>query len=439
MGRTTSLSRRSVVAGALLAPAVMRTGLVQAQAKPIRIGVLYDLSGVFAAAGSVAASIGTQLAVDWVNEKGGVLGKYKVEAVPADTQSKADVALNEAERLMSQENCDILLGIYSSAHAVPIAPRVDAQKKILWITVATSIAIVKDRNLKYTFHPQVNTDQYAETTVAFLEANYQKLGAATLKDLKVAIIHEDGPYGAGIGNHAEEVAKQKGIQVVVKEGYAATTPDLSALVTKLRRARPDAIVHAGYNPDITLFFRQSSEAGLKFKALIGEGAGYAQYDKLVESVGSMSDYVFNLDPVAGQLLDPKTLAPGLGDLIQLMVSRYKAKTGAHEVPPHVSMGFNNSWILLEKVLPIAIEKYNGVDAEAIRKAALDLDIPTGGTMQGYGVKFAPPGDPIAGQNIRSFPVLTQYVDKRSVPVFPTEVAAAPPVLPLPPTHPLAAR
>ena len=51
----------------------------------------------------------------------------------------------------------------------------------------------------------------------------------------------------------------------VKEGYSATTPDLSSLVTKLKRARADVILHAGYNPDITLFLRQAREAGLQFQ------------------------------------------------------------------------------------------------------------------------------------------------------------------------------
>ena len=57
------------------------------------------------------------------------------------------------------------------------------------------------------------------------------------------------------------------------------------------------------------------------------------------------------------------------------------------------MGFNNAWIFLTDVLPRAIKKYGGYDPEALRKAALDTDIPVGGTMQGYGVKFFPPGTP----------------------------------------------
>src|ERR1700752_4044671 len=49
----------------------------QAQAETVRIGVIYDLTGPFAAGGSVACSVGTQIAIDLVNEKGGIGGKYK--------------------------------------------------------------------------------------------------------------------------------------------------------------------------------------------------------------------------------------------------------------------------------------------------------------------------------------------------------------------------
>ena len=42
-------------------------------------------------------------------------------------------------------------------------------------------------------------------------------------DVKVAIIHEDGPYGVGVAQGNEETCKQLGLQIVHKEGYAATS------------------------------------------------------------------------------------------------------------------------------------------------------------------------------------------------------------------------
>ena len=193
----------------------------------------------------------------------------------------------------------------------------------------------------------------------------------------MAIIYEDGPYGAGVAQGNEEVCKKYGMDIVLKEGYSATSPDLSSLVTKLRRARADVILHTGYNPDITLFWRQAREQGLKWAALIGHGAGYGQYDKLKESLGKDAEYIYNVDPVAAQLLDPKTLKPGIGALTQEMVKRYRAETKATEIPPHASMGFNQTWIFLNDVLPRAIKKHGGKDPEALKKAALETDIPDG--------------------------------------------------------------
>ncbi len=428
------LAASGIAAGPLLGV----PSLLRAQEKPIRIGVLYDLSGPFAAAGSMPCAVGAQIAIDLANEHGGVLGKYKIEPIKADSQSKADVAINEAERLIDQEKVDIILGIYSSAHAVPLAAKLEAQKKILWITTAIASSVFKGKDLHYVFRAQIHSDQYGEAGASFLAENAKaKLGIEP-KDLKVAVIYEDGPYGTGVAEADVAQCKERGItQVVLKEGYSASTPDLSSLVTKLKRARADVILHTGYNPDITLFLRQSREAGLRFKMLIGNGAGYSQIDKLRETFGADVEHFCNVDPVPAQLLDAKTLAPGMGDLIKVMVDRYKAQTSAKEVPPHTSMGFNQTWLLLEKVLPIAIGKYGGTNPEAVRKAALDIDIAPGGTIQGYGVKFFPPGTPMSGQNERSTPVVMQYVKDSTKVVWPTPIRTADPVLPLPASSPYA--
>ena len=114
-----------------------------------------------------------------------------------------------------------------------------------------------------------------------------------------------------------------------------------------------------------------------------------------------------------------------------MIKRYKAATGADEVPPHASMGFNQAWIFFTDVLPRAIKKYGGITSEDLRKAALDTDIPVGGTIQGYGVKFFPPGTAMSGQNERSSPVVMQYLGGKTKIVWPEALRTADPVIPLP--------
>lgn len=420
---------RLLIASAL----ALAAGWAGAQGKEIKIGVLYDLTGAFAAGGSNASYLGTKYAIDMINERGGVEG-VKIKPIYVDAQSKADVAINETERLLNQEKVDMIMGVFSSAHCVPMAQKVDAAKRFMWANVCVASAVFKDKKLTNVFRAQVHSDQFGEASCTFLNEQAKARLGKEPKDLKVAIIYEDGPYGAGVASGNESACKRYGMDVVLKEGYAATSPDLSPLVTKLRRTRADVILHTGYNPDITLFLRQAKEQGLKWSALIGHGAGYGQFDKLSTTFKEDANFIYNVDPVAAQLLDPKSLAAGLGDLTREMVRRYKADVKGDEVPPHLSMGFNQAWIFFSDVMPRAIKKHGGFDPEALRKASLETDIPVGGTIQGYGVKFFPPGHSMAGQNERSSPVVMQYVSSDTYIVWPAAIKTRDPVLPLPAGH-----
>jgi branched-chain amino acid transport system substrate-binding protein len=253
-----------------------------AQQKELKVGVIYDYTGAFAAGGSEAAGLGTKIAIDMLNERGGVEG-YKIVPIYADAQSKTEVAINEATRLLDQEKVNLIMGVFSSAHCVPMAQRVDSAKKFMWANVCVASAVFKDKKLSYVFRPQVHSDQFGEASCSFIAENAKDKLGMDPKKVKVAIIYEDGPYGVGVAMGNEAKCKALGMEVALKEGYAATSPDLSSLVTKLKRARADILLHTGYNPDITLFLRQAREQGLKFKGIIGHGAGYGQIGKLTET------------------------------------------------------------------------------------------------------------------------------------------------------------
>ncbi len=422
---------RRLLGGVVAAAAVIGiVGSAAAQEKKIKIGVIYDLTGPLAGGGSELQYIGAKIMIDNFIKAGGVEG-YKIEAVYADAQSKPDVAINEAVRLVEQEKVDMLLGFYSSAQCVPVAGRVEQLKKFMWITTCISSAVLDGKNYKYVFRPQASGDQFGLMTMDFISQNVAKFGK-TAKELRVAIIHEDGAYGVDVAKGNDAGAKKAGFNVVLKEGYAATAPDLSALVTKLKRARPDVVFHTGYNPDITLLLRQAREQGLKFGALVGHGAGYGVYEKLKEGLGADVNYFFNTDPISIWLTNSKTLDPKLPPVIKMVGEEFdKAKPGVAIRSAHVGMAASNTYLFFTSVLPVAIKKYGGVDPESLRKAALDLDIKEGGTMLGFGVKFPAEGAQMAGQNERSFPVVIQYIDDKSYVVWPKSQAMRDAVLPLP--------
>src|SRR5215470_10494056 len=303
-----------------VAAALAALGLVagaQAQEKKIKIGVIYDLTGPFAGAGSELQYTGAKIMMDYFIKKGGVEG-YQIEPIYADSQSKPDVAINEAVRLVEKENVDMLLGFYSSAQCVPVAARVEQLKKFMWITTCISSAVLENRHLHYVFRPQTSGALYGKQATDMIAAYSKEKFGKDPKDLRVAIIHEDGSYGVDVAKGDELGSKKHGFNIVLKEGYSVSAPDLSALVTKLKRAKPDVIFHTGYNPDITLFMRQAREQGLKVGAIVGQGAGYSVYDKLKEGLGADSNYLFTIDPISIWLTNPKTLDPKLPPLIKMV-------------------------------------------------------------------------------------------------------------------------
>src|SRR5215831_13011169 len=259
-----------------------------AQGKKLKIGVVFDYTGPLAGGGSELHALGAKIMIDYFAKKG--VEGYGIEALYADAQSKPDVAINEAVRLVEQEKVDMLLGFYSSAQCVPAAARVEQLHKFMWITTCISSAVLENRNLKYVFRVQPSGRQFGLMSTDFIAQNAKAKLGKDPKDVRVAIIHEDGAYGVDVSKGNEEGTKKAGFNLVLNEGYSATTPDLSSLVTKLKRGRPDVIFHTGYNPDITLFLRQAREQGLRFSALIGHGAGYGVYDKLKESLGRDVNY-----------------------------------------------------------------------------------------------------------------------------------------------------
>ena len=421
-----------MAAGAMLGAAASAQDKAQGldNDKKIKIGVIFDLTGPLAGGGSELQYIGAKIMLDHY-AKTGVEG-YRIEAIYADAQSKPDVAINEAVRLVEQEKVDMLLGFFSSAQCVPVAARVEQLKKFMWITTCISSAVLDNKNYKYVFRPQASGDQFGMLTMDFIAQNSQSKFGKEPKDLRVAIIHEDGAYGVDVAKGNVAGAKKAGFNIVLKEGYSATAPDLSALVTKLKRAQPDVIFHTGYNPDITLLMRQAREQGLKFGALVGHGAGYGVYEKLKEGLGPDANYLFNTDPISIWLANQKSMDAKLPPVIKMVGEEFdKVKPGVAIRSAHVGMAASNTYVFLTEVLPRAIKQYGGVDPDALRKASLDVDLPEGGTMLGFGVKFFGEGTQFAGQNERSFPVVIQYVDDKSYVVWPKSQAQREAVLPLP--------
>src|SRR5713101_8431210 len=208
LARLTGLGSTVIVAALLLGAMPAAT---EDTTKKIKIGVVYDYTGPLAAGGSDLHALGAKIMIDYFNQKGGIEG-YQIEPIYADAQSKPDMAINEAVRLIEHERVDMLLGFYSSAECVPAAARIEQFKKFMWITTCIASPVLEGRNLQYVFRPQPFGKQFGLTSTAMVDAYAKAQLGKDPKDLKVAIIHEDGAYGTDVAKGNAAGAKKHGFQ-----------------------------------------------------------------------------------------------------------------------------------------------------------------------------------------------------------------------------------
>jgi branched-chain amino acid transport system substrate-binding protein len=207
----------------------------RAQGKKLKIGVIFDYTGPLAGGGSDLHALGAKIMIDYFAKKGGVEG-YAIEAVYADAQSKPEVAINEAVRLIEQEKVDMVLGFYSSAQCVPVAARVEQLKKFMWITTCISSAVLENRNLSTSsgssraagkrpdvdrFHRQ-NTKPSSTGAEGSPRGDHSSRGRA---------------YGVDACQGQRRGGAEGRLQHRAEGGKFRDGADLSPLVTKLRYAR----------------------------------------------------------------------------------------------------------------------------------------------------------------------------------------------------------
>lgn len=349
---------------ALLGLALVSIGGFDAKAADVfRIGALYPLSGPMALLGTHDMN-GVELATEIFNERGGVKGK-KVQLVKADVPT-TDAARSEAERLINVEKIDVMFGTYSSSLSFVASAVTEKNKKIFWETGAIADNITQ-RNFKYLFRTCTQASDFGYAAADFIMKKLAPDFKIGLKDLKVAIAHEDSLYGTSVMAAASKRLKQNGVNVVAQESYSKTVTDLAPIVMKFKMLRPDIILTTCYTNDAILWSRQMREMNLNVKAFVGSGGGHGVLD-FAKATGKDSDGVFSADfPL---VKDPKTLDAKLDPPLKTVFERYKKKFGDYP-DLHAMSAFTSAWVFYTQVLA----KTASLDPEAVKKAAYKIDIP----------------------------------------------------------------
>ena len=400
----------NIVGGALLLAVTAGSAAAEAP-KEWRIGALFAFSGPLAFLGQETFR-GAEIASQIINERGGINGA-KIVWEKADAGTPAQ-ARTEAERL-ANSGVKVVFGTNSSGLAIVASQVLEREKVIFWEPGSAADEITT-RGFKYTFRTVPPGSAWAYTLADFAVERVAPMLGKTKDNVRVAVKYEDGAFGNSLDKFLVERLKAKGVNIVANESYSARATDLSSLVLKLKAAKPDIILSTDYPNDAILFARQSKELNLGTRAILG-WAGIA-FPKFRQDLGDYAEGMMSINMPTD--LDASKLIPEARKVREEFRERYKKQVG-HYPPGFAAVGFDGAWALFRYVLP----KAKSGDSDAIRKAALAVDVPKGSLPMGWGLKFTGPdsGDAHVGQNTRSFVGVTQWQGGKMVLVWPEDLAS----------------
>ncbi|MCP4469284.1 MAG: amino acid ABC transporter substrate-binding protein [Gammaproteobacteria bacterium] len=229
----------------------------------IVIGSAISLTGKYATNG-VHAQKGYEYAISKIKENGGVKidGKcYNFKVIYYDDESKGDRAATLAERLISQDKVQYMLGPYSSGMTKAIAP-VTEKYQIPMVEAEGASRSLFNKGYKYIFAVLSTSEQYLASTIGLAASVAEKNGKSP-SSVKVAIAVENDPFSLDIRAGVLDDAEKFGMQIIIDEKLPRDLSDMSAILTKVKLLKPDLLVVSGHSKGAATAVRQISEQNVK--------------------------------------------------------------------------------------------------------------------------------------------------------------------------------
>jgi branched-chain amino acid transport system substrate-binding protein len=362
--------------------------LAAANTDTVKIGNIEPMSGPSATLGKQGKAA-REMAVEEINAAGGVksLGGAKFELIYADSESKPEKGVAEAERLINTEKVHVLTGCWNSAVTYPTTAVAERYGIPFVVPVSVSDKIT-DQGFKNVFRIAAKDSWWTKDQFTFLKDLQSEFGT---KIETLAFVYENGDWGKGFATQWKKLAEAAGYKVVMDEPYPSTTTDLSPVVQKIKRANPDVLMLVSNAADAILLTNTIAEYKVKVKAIVASGGGHAD-PSFMKAVGKNAQYLFDI--VEWETDVNKPGAKEAND-------KYKAKNGENLTGEAVDA------YLAMYVIKDALERAASLEPAKIREALAATNLSSGpGMIVGYdAVKFD-----ATGQNENASPVIVQVGD-----------------------------
>lgn len=251
------------IAGAALALFAVSGAAQAAECESLTLGSAISLTGKYATNG-VHAKNGYEFAIKKIKENGGIkVGDkcYNFNVIYYDDESKGDRGATLAERLISQDKVEYMLGPYSSGLTKAIAP-VTEKYEIPMVEAEGASRSLFNKGYKYLFAVLSTSEQYLASAITLAAEMAEKNGKKP-DSVKVAVAVENDPFSLDIRAGVLDDAKKFGMKIVVDEKLPRDLSDMSAILTKVKLLKPDVLIVSGHSKGAATAVRQIGEMKIK--------------------------------------------------------------------------------------------------------------------------------------------------------------------------------
>lgn len=214
----------------------------------VKIGYLQDLTGDYSAAG-ILKYHGAQVAVQQINENGGIDGK-QVELDVYDTASDAAKDTEGAKKLILNDKCDVLMGAYSSPAHEAVRTVAEKNNKIFFYNQVYEGGVAS----KNFYCTSLGEDLQLQTLMDYMTSSFGK---------KVFVLYADYNWGQISAEWVKKYTEELGGEIVGYEAKPFGTSEFSDVIAKIQETKPDVIVTEIVGNAMNGFFTQLRSAGIE--------------------------------------------------------------------------------------------------------------------------------------------------------------------------------
>ena len=324
----------------------------------IKVGILLPLTGTFAAVAQTQKD-GAQLAIDVINQKGGLnmpWGKVKVEGVVYDDETKLDVGVRRF-RYMVEEG---IKGLGGQTWA-PLAYAINALALKDPMPYFPTCVMAKEAFQKGKLADSTFATAYSPWTVGYMA------GSAAIKALgkkRIFFLARADSWGWDIRDGVYAAAKEMGAEVVGYDETPLGTGDYTTIIQKVRAAKPDVFISAQFAADAVALLKQCYETGINkemtiFNSFITNVVAKGIPPQALEGVYAMHYFYYDLSD-----FEDKAVAKSAKEFTELYRAKYNAPpdsyaTIAYTAYSEMFRGFEGAKSFEPKKVSAALMANNG--------------------------------------------------------------------------------